>query len=523
MTLFKAKPGLSSNSGESEPAQLRHLASVSPTQPNFEQVYDGMNLYGALKDGQATIRIKLSKQTDCSANYVCELRETDASGKEMITSTRLVQLTSDSVPSEFDPSISTSILMRLSSFMERFDVKMEIMDDRYKELKKDFIEHKKEIMDKIDSLEDKSLARFRDIEDKICHIESKLFAIDSDAIQDKVLRTITSQIDTYFKKVLTSFELTDGTLNRTADIFSSLSYNNTVFQSTIMKNYQNFLNNVTRGMDVLFTNNRNITDTMETNFITFKEDINFSWQQLELNTNASVSKTLNSLQYITSELNSTLAGNVDSAVTKFFMPERCRKNTLVTLHPASTPYPVIYRSEFPGVLTPLLCDTVTDGGGWIVIQRRSTGDVDFYRNWESYKNGFGALNSDFWLGNEKIYSITSTGQYELRVELKIQDQLKFAHYRSFSLAGEDKNYAISVASYSGTAGNALDYHNGHSFSTFDKDNDVHGSNCAANSNGAWWYRGCYHSELNIRWSKLAWSGLSGNPSFSEMKIRRIEA
>ncbi|KAK3758654.1 hypothetical protein RRG08_061097 [Elysia crispata] len=29
----------------------------------------------------------------------------------------------------------------------------------------------------------------------------------------------------------------------------------------------------------------------------------------------------------------------------------------------------------------VLCETQTDGGGWIVIQRRAAGDVDFYRDW----------------------------------------------------------------------------------------------------------------------------------------------
>ena len=42
----------------------------------------------------------------------------------------------------------------------------------------------------------------------------------------------------------------------------------------------------------------------------------------------------------------------------------------------------------------------------MVFQQRKFGTVDFYRNWEDYKNGFGSFEGDFWAGLENVHQVS---------------------------------------------------------------------------------------------------------------------
>ena len=53
------------------------------------------------------------------------------------------------------------------------------------------------------------------------------------------------------------------------------------------------------------------------------------------------------------------------------------------------------------------CDMTSDGGKWMVIQRRINGSVDFYLDWTDYVNGFGDLEGEFWYGLENIHCLTT--------------------------------------------------------------------------------------------------------------------
>ena len=176
------------------------------------------------------------------------------------------------------------------------------------------------------------------------------------------------------------------------------------------------------------------------------------------------------------------------------------------------------------------CDMTTDGGGWTVFQRRSKVEITFNRGWTAYREGFGELDGDFWLGNDKLHRLTARGQVALRVELQDwRNERAHAKYGRFSVASEAQSYTLKVARYLGTAGDSLVYHHNMPFSANDVDNDrwARGS-CARDLGGAWWFNNCHHSNLNgalaVNGSStrgITWSTFRRKSTlkFSEMKLR----
>ena len=101
----------------------------------------------------------------------------------------------------------------------------------------------------------------------------------------------------------------------------------------------------------------------------------------------------------------------------------------------------------------------TDGGGWTVFQRRLDGSVDFYLDWESYKNGFGNLKGEFWLGNDNLHGLTATDDTILRVDLEdFEGNKRYAVYTTFKVADEADKYRLLIGGYSGTAGDSMAFH-----------------------------------------------------------------
>ncbi|XP_050092561.1 ficolin-2-like [Anopheles aquasalis] len=179
------------------------------------------------------------------------------------------------------------------------------------------------------------------------------------------------------------------------------------------------------------------------------------------------------------------------------------------------------------------CEQESFGGGWIVLQQRFDGSTDFYRNWTEYRDGFGDLEKEFWLGLEKMHQITTARAHELIVEMKdFNGTYIYAHYTAFKIGGESEPYRLkSLGTYSGTAGDSISHNKRMKFTTKDRDNDLLGdTQCAQLTAGAWWHNDCTYVNLNGRYlnadykTSVYWYSFKFNHqglSFSRMMIRAL--
>ena len=182
------------------------------------------------------------------------------------------------------------------------------------------------------------------------------------------------------------------------------------------------------------------------------------------------------------------------------------------------------------------CDTLTDGGGWLVVQRRTNGSESFHRNWNDYEKGFGSLTGELWYGLRALHCLTQHEKWELRIDFTFDNGTKsFMHYNHFRVGPATDNYRLSILGFTGiTPIDPFTNHNinAQQFTTYDRDNDeLKGRNCAddghGNESGGWWHNSCNHINLNYNYNHTGSWGFMYlgdkwyDPKFIEMKIRPV--
>ncbi|GFS17893.1 angiopoietin-related protein 1 [Elysia marginata] len=511
MSVFKRVPTTTNNAKSKR--QVR-IASITPQSPRHSRVANGRKADGLLEHERASLRVEMVKQSDCKAEFVCRIRGLDTQGRQVVNSVLLLLQKGEERNHVSDRTLTPTATLQSLTLMQQM------------------------ITQAVDGFEKMVEDRVKGIQDKIGKFEAGLstgqdeFKNTMEDRMGQLQRDLTSKSDAFEQHLDSKLDLFE---NRVEDKINNNNNLNKLIQLDVKvsKQLQQFRQEARTDIknsvdDLTQKSNRDHTRALGN----FSETISMSLNKtIDILTLAVKNETGSIREFMTSgEISSTCLLNDTSASDKLYVCHRGMKNI------NNRPYAFMYED---GIDKLVRCDIATEGGGWIVIQRRVDKTVNFYRNWNDYRNGFGSLTGNFWLRNEAIYQLTKKHFYELRIDLRDKDGHKwFAKYGSFKLENESDKYRLRLGPYTGPYGsryrNALVYHDNLRFSTYDNDNDSWRSqNCASRYKAGWWFKGgsavsCDNSNLNGVYghsggSGIYWVGIRGNsyPRFSEMKIRRI--
>ncbi|XP_049548244.1 angiopoietin-related protein 1-like [Anopheles darlingi] len=179
------------------------------------------------------------------------------------------------------------------------------------------------------------------------------------------------------------------------------------------------------------------------------------------------------------------------------------------------------------------CEQEKFDGGWLVVQHRFDGSVDFYRNWAQYREGFGEVDNEFWLGLEKMHQLTTARPHEIIIELKdFSGNYAYTRYDEFKIGSESEHYTLTLGKYSGNGTDSMTRNNGKKFAATDRDDMdkpyVPGG-CVAAFRSPWWHDDCTYANLNGPYNNAydirtmfwyAWKRYQGM-SYTRMIIREV--
>lgn len=163
---------------------------------------------------------------------------------------------------------------------------------------------------------------------------------------------------------------------------------------------------------------------------------------------------------------------------------------------------------------PIHCDMDTVGTfssrrGWMTIQTRNSGKINFDRGWNDYLYGFGLPDQEHWIGLRNILKMTQQkkiGKYDddnpiLRIDVIDWDgKVGYMEHSSFSLLSEEFDFKIEdLGRYVGTKelDAPLEFSGSSPFSTRDHNNDrLRDEECVRSQRGGWWFGYCRKMNLN---------------------------
>jgi hypothetical protein len=163
----------------------------------------------------------------------------------------------------------------------------------------------------------------------------------------------------------------------------------------------------------------------------------------------------------------------------------------------------VYKMQYKGRIYHAFCSM--SEGGYIVVQKRFDGSQSFFQGWSRYKEGFGNLFAEYWLGLDTLWWLTEGNPRRIKI-VAAESPYKFsAEWGIFSVGSEAQKYMLTAKSFDRAAStydfDFLQQSDGKYFSTWEVDNDAYSAGSCATYYGAFWHGACSHIIANLDYGK----------------------
>ncbi|GFR83640.1 apolipoprotein A1/A4/E [Elysia marginata] len=188
MSVFKKRLPTISDTMNNRRGVLLGLTSQSTT---ITRVSNGRKVDGPLRAGRAKLRVELVKRDDCSAEFVCQVKGVDSQGREVVSTTNLVQQQSQGGHQVYDripmPAVSLQVLTLTQHLTQLINGLENRMEDKISSLgnnvRGEIAPLQNKLQDKMSSLESNVKGEIASLEN---NVQEEISSLEN-RMEDKIL------------------------------------------------------------------------------------------------------------------------------------------------------------------------------------------------------------------------------------------------------------------------------------------------------------------------------------------------
>lgn len=126
--------------------------------------------------------------------------------------------------------------------------------------------------------------------------------------------------------------------------------------------------------------------------------------------------------------------------------------------------------------------------GWTLVWRRNEISDDFNRTWSEYRNGFGELEDNFFIGLDKLYALTNAETQQLRIGIKYSEHnWELDIFEEFVVGNVCTQYEVYVKNTNNKSSLFQRLGKRAHFFTKDLESKWRNEECARVMGIGWWY------------------------------------